>query len=133
MRTGARKLAPQPSDEVQMSPITGRPANQRKSILLRCAAGGSQVDHTVGTINVRNLRALGTLVGGVGLAGLAEQRRKLCPIVGSIHVDQSDRFDARFRGLAIEQHRGFAGLDYLPERLFGRDQDCLIDRIGLDR
>jgi hypothetical protein len=26
---------------------------------------GSQVDHTVGTINVRSLRALGTLVGGV--------------------------------------------------------------------
>jgi hypothetical protein len=45
----------------------------------------------------------------------------------------STRLDPRLRGLAVEQHRSFAGLDRPPESLFGGYQDRLVDGIGFDR
>ena len=69
----------------------------------------------------------------VGLSGLAKQGCKLCPGIGSVHVDHANRFDARLRRFAIEQHWGFARLDRPPESFFGGNKDRLIDRVGLDR
>src|SRR6267142_3421087 len=63
--------------------------------------------------------ALGALVVSVGLSGLAKQRRKCCPGIGSVHVDHANRFDARLRRFAIEQHWRFARLDRPPESFFG--------------
>ncbi len=76
--------------------------------------------------------ALGALVFGMGRSGLAEQSRKRCPGIGSVHVDHPDRFDAGLRGFAVEQRGGFARLHRPPESLFSRNQDRLVDRVGFN-
>ena len=50
-----------------------------------------------------------------------------------MHVDHPDRFDPWLWRFTVEQSRGLAGLDRPPESLLGRDQDGLVDRVGLDR
>ena len=56
---------------------------------------------------------------------------QLCPGIGRTHVDNAHRFDARPRRLDAEQGRGLATLDAAPEFPLGRNEQVLIERVGM--
>jgi hypothetical protein len=47
------------------------------------------------------------------------------------HIDNTDRLDARFRRLDAEQSRGLTALHAPPELALGREDEVLIERIGI--
>ena len=48
-----------------------------------------------------------------------------------LHVDNSDCFDPGLRWSDPEKARGLAARDAAPELAFGRDNEVLIERIGM--
>ena len=66
-----------------------------------------------------------------GLPGAAEDAGKFRPGIRGTHVDNPDRFDARLGRLDPEEARGLAALDAAPELPLGRDDQMLVERIGM--
>ena len=66
-----------------------------------------------------------------GLPGTAEQSGKFRPRVRGAHVHDPHRFDPWSRRLDSEQARGLAALDIAPELSLRRDNEVLVERIGM--
>src|SRR6516165_2194297 len=66
-----------------------------------------------------------------GLPGAAEQTGKFGPGIRTAHVDDSDRLDPWFRCFNAKEARGLAALNTAPELPLSRDNEVLIERIGM--
>src|SRR5262249_35191546 len=74
---------------------------------------------------------LGLLMRQIGRPGPGKDRRKLRPGIGRGHVDDAHGFNRRLRRFDAQQLRLLATLHTAPELAFGRDDQVLIERIGM--
>src|SRR4051794_12102013 len=58
--------------------------------------------------------------------------RQIRPGIGRGHISDPDRLDPRAWRLDVKQVRGLSHLDAAPERLFGQQQEVLVQRIRMD-
>src|SRR5262249_35055988 len=65
------------------------------------------------------------------LSGGAEDSGKLRPGVRAAHVYNPDCLDPRLGRLDAEEARGLAALHTVPELTLGRDNQMLIERVGM--
>ena len=72
------------------------------------------------------------LMLAVGLSGAQIGCRKLRPQIGRSHVDDLDGLQPRTRRFDVEQERRLAALDAAPELLLSREQEMLIERVGMN-
>ena len=61
-----------------------------------------------------------------------KHRREFRPGIGRGHIDDPDRFYSWFWRFDSEQSRRLAILDTAPELPLGRNDEVLIERIGMD-
>src|SRR5579863_1597382 len=79
---------------------------------LRALRPDAVADRLLGILRNQRLQfALGPLVVGMGLSGLAEQSGVFGPGIGGGHVDHPHRLDPGLWWFAIEQGRRLAGFD----------------------
>src|SRR5262249_33966350 len=57
---------------------------------------------------------------------------ELRPRIGGAHVDNAYRPESRFWRFDPEQSRSLSALNATPELAFGREDEMLIKRIGID-
>ena len=74
---------------------------------------------------------LGSLVLEKGTAGRAEYAGELGPRIGRAHINDPNSLDSGVRWLDAKEARGLAALDAAPELTFRRDNEMLIERIGM--
>src|SRR6516225_7842340 len=65
------------------------------------------------------------------LSGSAENSGELRPGIRSTHVDNPYRLNSGFRWLYSEQARGLAAFDTAPELPFSRNDEVLIEWVGM--
>src|SRR5262249_15682975 len=65
------------------------------------------------------------------LSGAAEYSGKLGPGVRAAHIDNSDCLDSGLWWVDAKEARGLATLDAVPELAFSRDNQMLIERVGV--
>ena len=75
---------------------------------------------------------LGCLVLEESVSGARVGCRKFGPGVGVAHIDDPDSLDPGRRSFHTEEAWGFAGLHAAPKFPFGRQQEVLIEGIGID-
>src|SRR6516225_9928603 len=66
-----------------------------------------------------------------GLSGGTEDSGKFGPGIRGAHINNTDRFDPRFRRLNTKQARRLTALDTAPELPLSRDNEVLIKRIRM--
>ena len=66
-----------------------------------------------------------------GLSGAAEETREFRPRVRIAHINNPDGLDPWLWRFDSEQLRWLAALDAAPELALGRDDEMLIERIGM--
>src|ERR1700722_3250001 len=67
----------------------------------------------------------------MSLPGADENVGELAPGVGARHIDDADGLDARSWRINAEESRRIAGLDASPELAFSRDDEVLVEGIGM--
>ena len=65
------------------------------------------------------------------LPGANEDIGEFDPGIGGAHINDADGVDARSRRVDPEESRGLAALDATPELAFGRDDEVLVEGIGM--
>ena len=73
----------------------------------------------------------GLLVLEMGRPCPRKDRRKLRPSVRRGHINNTDCLDPGFRRVDAEKGRGLSAFDTAPELPLGRDDQMLIERIGM--
>src|SRR6266568_6649526 len=73
----------------------------------------------------------GALMLQKGLSGAAEYTGKLPPGVRGAHIHDPDGFDSWLWWFDAKEARGLAAFDTTPEFSFGRNDEMLIERIGM--
>src|SRR5215469_13971342 len=77
--------------------------------------------------------SLASLMIEKSLPGAAEQAGKFGPGIRSAHIHNPDRFDPRRWWFNTEDARGLAALNTAPELPLSRDNQVLVERIGMGR
>ena len=89
-------------------------------------------DRLLGIVGHQALElGLGLFVLEISRPGPRKDRRKLRPGIGRAHIDNAHRLDARLRRLDAKQARWLATLDAAPEFPLGRNDQMLVERIGM--
>src|SRR5262249_1410131 len=89
-------------------------------------------DSFLGVLRHQGLQlSFGPLMIQKRLPCAAEQAGKFRPRIGSTPTDDPPRLDPWFRRLDTEEARGLAALNAPPELSLGRDDEVLIERIGM--
>ena len=100
----------------------------------RALGADTVADRLPGILRHQGLQlCLGSLMLQKGLPRVPEETGKLRPGVRGAHVDDPDRLDPWLRWLNPEEARGLAALDAAPELPLSRDNEVLIERIGMGR
>src|SRR5579863_4582595 len=89
-------------------------------------------DRLLGILRHQALQlGLGPFMVEMGRAGLGKEAGELRPGIGRAHIDNADRLDPGFWRLDPERLWFLAALDAAPELPLGRDNEMLIERIGM--
>src|SRR5271156_7087061 len=75
--------------------------------------------------------SLSLLMFEIGRPGLGKHGRELRPGIGRTHVDNANGIHLWFWRIDPKQLRWLAGLDATPELPLRRDNEMLIERIGM--
>src|ERR1700735_1009341 len=73
----------------------------------------------------------GSFMLEVRLPGADEDIGEFDPCVGRAHINDADRLNARSRWIDAEESRGLTRLDATPKLTFSRDDEVLVEGIGV--